>query len=46
MVRDLVLSILEAVESTEEGTELRPSWPGEMRAWCELLLSRLEWNRG
>jgi hypothetical protein len=39
--RELVLSILEAVESVDEGTEVRASWPAEMRDWCDLLLARI-----
>ena len=39
--RDLVHSILEAVESVDEGTDLRATWSAEMRDWCDLLLTRI-----
>jgi hypothetical protein len=43
--RDLVYTILEAVEHVEEGTELRDSWPAKARDWCLLILDRLEGNQ-
>lgn len=36
--QDLVNSILEGIEAAETGTAVRPTWPNEMRDWCELLL--------
>ena len=39
--RDLVKTILEAVEATEEGTQVRASWSLEATDWCYLLLDRL-----
>jgi len=39
--RDLVKTILEAIEAAEEGTQVRASWPLEATDWCYLLLDRL-----
>jgi hypothetical protein len=39
--RDLVKTILEAVEAAEEGTQVRTSWSLEATDWCYLLLDRL-----
>lgn len=40
-VRDLVKTILEAIEAFEEGTQVRASWSLEATDWCYLLLDRL-----
>ena len=39
--RDLVKTILEAIEAAEEGTQVRASWSLEATDWCYLLLDRL-----
>lgn len=39
--RDLVKTILEAIEAAEEGTQVRASWSLEATDWCDLLLDRL-----
>jgi hypothetical protein len=39
--RDLVKTILEAVEAAEEGTQVRASWSLEATDWCYMLLDRL-----
>jgi hypothetical protein len=39
--RDLVKTILEAIEATEEGSQIRTSWSLEARDWCYLILYRL-----
>jgi hypothetical protein len=39
--RDLVATILEAVEHAEDGTPLRASWTTEARDWCLLMIDRL-----
>lgn len=40
--RDLVATILEAVEAAEEGRPVeRASWPTEAMDWCLLLIDRL-----
>ena len=39
--RDLVKTILEAIEAAEEGTRVRASWSLEATDWCYLLLDRL-----
>ena len=39
--RDLVKTILEAIEAAEEGTQVRASWFLEATDWCYLLLDRL-----
>lgn len=40
--RELVLSILEAVDFAEGRAPLRDSWAAEMRDWCIQLLDRIE----
>jgi hypothetical protein len=39
--RDLVKTILEAIEAAEEGTQIRASWSLEATDWCYLILDRL-----
>lgn len=39
--RDLVKTILEAVEAAEDRTQVRASWSLEATDWCYLLLDRL-----
>jgi hypothetical protein len=39
--RDLVKTILEAIEAAEEGSQVRASWSLEATDWCYLLLDRL-----
>jgi hypothetical protein len=39
--RDLVNTILEAIEAAEEGTQVRASWSLEATDWCYPLLDRL-----
>ena len=40
-VRDLVKTVLEAIEAVEEGTDVRASWALEATDWSYLLLDRL-----
>jgi hypothetical protein len=39
--RDLVKTILEAIEAAEEETQIRASWSLEATDWCYLILDRL-----
>jgi uncharacterized protein YbcC (UPF0753/DUF2309 family) len=39
--RDLVKTILEAVEAAEDESQVRASWSLEATDWCYLLLDRL-----
>jgi hypothetical protein len=39
--RDLVKTILEAIEAAEEGTQIGASWSLEATDWCYLTLDRL-----
>jgi hypothetical protein len=39
--RDLVKTVLEAIEAAEDGTQIRGSWSLEATEWCYLILDRL-----